>query len=455
MVISLELPAQIIHNIEYPTGASLNLSSLKASPTGYLMGGNRILETDISGQGEFSLITTAGRVSPVPLDSGFILVYNDFTPSSPEVEAHVKRFDKFGNQIWHWIFDSGIWRNFAEDVIALDDSSFVYAGRHQSVTNSGAILRKLDLNGNLIWERKFSTGSTISTYAKELLFADTSFFVIANANASYDGNGPNRDMSISKHREDNGTIEWYYRFSTDSIDDPTDMLILDGNNVMLLGNSTGDSTTIGYRGVLVKVNYEFGNWPSAVWTQHFGGPTELKLNAIEPCPNGGHLLLGTRASANADSLKTFIMQIDTLGNPVWEYVFASSGAIHAGQEMIRESANVYVIAGHYSDASGQNHFFQTKFNIDDLNSPSTVKPVIEKSGLRVYPNPASSVIQIDLQESDNARIKILDGLGRIVESFQTSTAKVFFDCSKLPVGYYSILVESGGITRSTSFVINR
>lgn len=432
--------AQIIYDNQFPVVESSRAKSLNTTSLGYISGGDRLLHTDFDGNEIFNVEGVANGAHYYAQDSGFVCVFNVITGgNSPAVTAHVKRLDKYGNEIWVRDFVSGYWRNFAEDVVVLYDGMMVYTGRHQSVTGSGAVIRKLCPGGGQIWETKWSSGSTVSTYGKEVFLVDTHLYVIGNANASFDGLGTSRDMFVSKHGYDNGALEWSHVYSSDSIDDATDLLVLDGNSVLLLGNSNGDSLSIGDRGVLANISYDSQTGATTNWVKNYEAQSQLRTNDIESHPEGGYLILGTRASATSDSIKTFIMAVDTVGEPTWEYVFANTGSVHVGREMLRESSHVYVVSGYYLDVFGNEQYYQTKFDLTDLESLTSIEEREDKYRFHVYPNPTVDLLTIKFNwTSEIEDIAILDSQGRTVHSLSPLSTTVHFDCSHLAPGLYYV-----------------
>ena len=444
--------AQIIFDNQFEISESVRAKSLNTSTLGYITGGDRLLHTDFNGDEIFNVDGPANGAHYYAQDSGFVCVYNIHTGGTTAVTAHVKRINKLGDEIWTRTFDSGHWRNFAEDIVVLDDGMMVYTGRHQSVTGSGAVIRKLCPGGGQIWETKWSSGSTISTYGKEIYLMDSKFYVIGNANASYDGLGANRDMFVSKHGYDNGALEWTHVYGSDSVDNTTDLLVLDGENVLLLGNSNGDSLSTGDRGVLVSITYDSQTGTAANWVKNYEAPTQLRTNDIEHHPDGGYLILCTRASATSDSVSTFLMATDNSGEPTWEYVFASTGSVHVGREMLRESSHVYLVSGYYLNEFGDEQYYQTKFDLTSLESPNSIVDYAENSGLHIYPNPADDLLTIKLAQADETEmISIMDNLGRTVDTFSPITLNVYYDCSGLAPGLY--YVKTTGAVEYTQRIV--
>ncbi|MBL4625739.1 MAG: T9SS type A sorting domain-containing protein [Flavobacteriales bacterium] len=458
LVGTLSANGQIIFDTQYSSGPPAQLKCLRPTASGYVLGGSRVSHVDSAGNALLDFYSDHNRIHYVPADSGFVVAANVFiTNSDPEVIGHIKRYDSSGNLVWDQVFDSGVWRNFAEDVIVLNSGSLIYAGRHQTVAGSGAVLRGLDSNGNMQWEFLWDTWPG-SSYAQELFPRLSSLFVIGKANASYNGESLARDMFVSKHIINGGGELWEYVYDTDSTDDATDLLILTDESVLLLGHSNSDSSTVGPRGVLVNITGDsFLFETTENWSRLYQSNVPEKFNAIELAPDSDYIILGIRGDEGVDSLRTFLMKVDVNGDPEWEYIFASAGYNHQGIEMEREDSTVYVIAGFFDEQTALKDYYLTKVDLSNLpytefdNTTPVGSLATENIEIKLYPNPASSLLRIDLPTSIGTQnvLQVFDITGKRVDRFNSNSTHIFYACSKLKPGTYLIQVENHeSLTRS-------
>jgi hypothetical protein len=451
LVGTLSANAQIVFDIQYSSGPPAQLNCLRPALSGFVLGGSRITQVDSAGNMLFDFYEDHNRVHYVPSDSGFVVATNEYVLNSdPEVIGHIKKFDSNGNLMWDQVFDSGVWRNFAEDVIVLNSGNLIYAGRHQTVAGSGAVIRGLNSSGLMQWEFIWNTWPG-SSYAQELFPSSSSLFVIGKANASNNGEALGRDMFVSKHLTNGGGELWEYVYDTDSTDDATDLLILNDENVLLVGHSNSDSTTMGPRGVLVNITGDsFFFETTENWSRQYQSNVSEKFNAIEHAPDSGYIILGTRGNEGVDSIRTFLMKVDGEGDPEWEYIFASAGYNHQGIEMEREDSTTYVIAGFFDEQSALRDYYLTKVNLSNLTytefeitTPTNILAP-PKPNIKIYPNPASSLLRIDLPTSFGAQniIQVYDLTGKLVDHFHANSTHIFYGCSKLKSGTYLLRVEN-------------
>lgn len=92
------------------------------------------------------------------------------------------------------------------------------------------------------------------------------------------------------------------------------------------------------------------------------------------------------------------------------------------------------------------------YTVDFGNAPS-VPVLLRDLSLEVYPNPASSVLNISvLGKSENVNIKVYDAFGRIIDDFDTKDQKIFIDLGSYSAGIYYIGADDGSNTSLKKFI---
>ena len=112
-------------------------------------------------------------------------------------------------------------------------------------------------------------------------------------------------------------------------------------------------------------------------------------------------------------------------------------------------------------AGGGNNIFIDDLNIDGINT-TNINELSNNKRLKIYPNPANDIIQIDLGSTSQSSFKCLvtDLAGRncLVEKLkesETSNLKRALDVSKLRPGVYFISIEENGKVISTNKFIKQ
>lgn len=379
----------------------------------------------------------------VGLDSGYAVLKSGRTSGSSK-NGYVIRYDKHGKETWTKQISSGVWRNFVEDAIAQPDGSIVYAGRHSSVTGSGAVIRKLNSNGEQEWEFTFEVERP--SFCQKIYQKDSSLFIIGKAGAGEEGTDAERGLFLSKHRLRRGYTDWSFLYNTDSTDVATD-IAFNGSSVLLLGYSNEDAKVIGNRGMLQKITDGKRDW-----LMYYGSTYQEELLDIEPTDDNGYLIMGTRTMGK-DAVSTFVMKTDSVGVKDWEYVFENSGPRHIGVEMEKNGKSSYLIGGYYQDNAGSRNYFVTGFDTDKLLDPTSLGDTPASAHIQLYPNPATHALNLKLSDqsehisatvyhADGRKMAVLDGRGDQV-----------FDTSHWSSGMYWLTGEYLGTTIHQAFVI--
>lgn len=89
-----------------------------------------------------------------------------------------------------------------------------------------------------------------------------------------------------------------------------------------------------------------------------------------------------------------------------------------------------------------------------VNSASDIPATKENSSFKIYPNPASDVLNIELNSAETATIKIFSSSGRLIKGFVTGKAlqNLQVNISELTSGMYIVNVISNKEIKSFSFV---
>lgn len=83
-------------------------------------------------------------------------------------------------------------------------------------------------------------------------------------------------------------------------------------------------------------------------------------------------------------------------------------------------------------------------------APQSVKE--NSSAFSIYPNPATSVLTLNLRSNQNSSVNVYNVLGAVVKSLNTSSLTNQIDISDLTAGVYTIQVSQNGQTTTQKFV---
>ena len=111
--------------------------------------------------------------------------------------------------------------------------------------------------------------------------------------------------------------------------------------------------------------------------------------------------------------------------------------------------DVYVII-----ASENNELGTFELKVSEVVNSSITNPEFKNKMISVYPNPTTSVLNIDLVEKMNAEYQIINSLGAIVKK-GTLNNKHQIEVNELSNGYYNVFVIQNQNTYRASFIIEK
>ncbi len=124
--------------------------------------------------------------------------------------------------------------------------------------------------------------------------------------------------------------------------------------------------------------------------------------------------------------------------------------------MVKPNPNfVYSFEDLDVESSGYYQYKIRQFDFDGRNSDSKSVVVKRESNAetRVYPNPATSFINIDLNQDEQSSIEIINNLGQVIQQWDLINNHQKIDINHLANGKYSIKVTGkNGITSVHSFI---
>jgi hypothetical protein len=89
-------------------------------------------------------------------------------------------------------------------------------------------------------------------------------------------------------------------------------------------------------------------------------------------------------------------------------------------------------------------------------SPTTASiEVIETETINLYPNPASSEINLEVKDGVGARLEIYSIMGELVYAETLESVHTQIDCSSFSAGLYTVTVVSDKGVISKKIIINR
>ena len=196
-----------------------------------------------------------------------------------------------------------------------------------------------------------------------------------------------------------------------------------------------------------------------------GSNTQYFANVI-PLSDHGWLAVGSIPAAyetepliGYNSLDGWMMRFDSSANPVWSWTDTAFWSTQSGSRNFLNDAvelpSGSIVACGYSrtyDPVVKDWGWLVKISPDgcvDMLSYATIGveaplPLSWKETVRLYPNPTSSVLQIESAETDAwDHVEVIDMMGRVLQSYQQFTENQI-DLSRLEDGMYWVRLMKEG-----------
>jgi hypothetical protein len=301
------------------------------------------MELDSGGNAVWNQTYLAGNGTElrfaINLADGFLLVGNAFLASG-DVNGYAAKVDSAGNLKWNvTVGGEKIDKLFSA---AATDDGFVLCGLTYSFgsQNSSAWIVKIDLNGNLVWNKIFS-GSTedalrtcvyctdgnvlAAGYTKEQLQSSDYDFLLLKIN-------PSGDFLWNKTFGGVGSQKAYSIAKT-------------ADGAVIAGDSISQKTNID--AYLVKVNLN----GDILWTKTVGGADADSPATIVASKDGGFLVSGFTFSYGKGYRDFWLFKTDASGKGLWSCTLGDSSYQEA-YGVIEQGPNKFVMIG-WTDPKGQ------------------------------------------------------------------------------------------------------
>lgn len=318
--------------------------------------------------------------------------------------------------------------------------------------------QKIDSIGNKIWEKTYGIPTRDETGRAAIIENDGLTIMVSE---SFDNTptikNDTRYWIRFMHVDTSGAIVRDWREEVTGHEGWSGTLLKYKEDYIYTSNTIGDEIGIGplTGGQIVRRDSSF----NLVWRKKLGEPDSPFTGLGDMNFSADSCLLVT--GQNVDSSMTFnaarIMKIGLDGNVIWElrdtgYAFPDGQSLNFMEGIASPSCNSIYAVGYTYKSPGFYEGLLLKVTgdgcIDTLCTTTDIENLIkqQEDTFRVYPNPTSSEIHIQLHNVPPGPVKITlySQLGVLLKSFTYSSAEMFMDVSFLPAGLYWLTAESDG-----------
>ena len=359
-------------------------------------------------------------------------------------------------------------------------------GQSITDTNLSIFILKTDSNFNTIWLKRY--GDKYPDYVSNIYVEDYTIYLAGSDTKNFESLIINYPTDFSRKEylvalDTAGIPKWgrYYGMKGFSTID-TKAIYVKGKFIYFTGNSSdyqfffqssnwlGYSSVSGYN-VLPQGDYFIacydtaGNYRWAKASQSYGSEyiTQLAVDS-----NNNLLAVGSfdyTMAMGTDTLNTyggddaFVTSLDSNGNYLWSTSAGGAGVEVGNGIATTTDGDIYVVGGTSSNTC---YFGQDAVQVDSLPSmflakivnatPVDLQNFSKEDFWEVFPNPASTMLEIRCPMVGKKEIQLYNAVGQMVINLKTEHQTSNIETSKLPEGIYFLQLKQQGNTSTKKLI---
>ena len=437
-----------------------------------------------------SVFYVAGRT----MSSDGDISYNPWP--GPGGNYWVLQINNKGEILWEKVL-GGSGQERLRDIVITNDGGIVLIGL--STSDDGDItdyhgfwdmwMVKLNKQGHKQWNLSLG-GTGLEGGGSVKQTADGGYIVAGYTDGS---GGGNYDTACNHHNPGSGypdawivkldsarNIQWQQCYGGTYGDACSNIIELADGYIVLAYTMSNDGDVSGYHSY-PGPNSDYGGdiWVfkidflgNLLWQKCLGGTYDDFARNIFTTSDGGFMIVGTTASKDGDVTGNhdliagwtgdiWFVKIDSTGNLLWQYCYGDIAQESLYRGVVQKSDWDYVVTiGTTSHDWQCYHSAYPDVRVVELYD-STVgvsEPPVGKIKVNIYPNPATSTLNIELPDNtvtNTATVEMLDISGRVVLKEYFTAPVLHLNTSGLHSGLYLVKVQTAKGVVTEKVVVRR
>ncbi len=306
-------------------------------------------------------------------EGGYLLGGNTFSTGAGGQDCLLIKLDDEGGVIWQVTY-GGEGTDNIQSLLETPDGEFIVAGYTESfgVGEFDCWVLKLDPDGNIIWQKTYG-GSAIE-YGKAIRNTSDGGLVLLVNTGSF-GAGTH-DIWVIKLTHD-GDITWQKTYGSTAVENSyTIEETLDGGFVI-----AGNVNNLNSENMSDTCVIKLASDGRLEWSRKYGGPADDNAYAVTPLANGGYLVAGHTRSFGAGAFDVWVLQLDSIGDIVWQRSYGGGSNDFAFSLYEREDGGLMVGGSSSSFGAGEFDLWILSLNPDgDIEWQETFGGPLDDSG---------------------------------------------------------------------------
>lgn len=370
-------------------------------------------------------------------DSNYLVTGITTNTVTNDYDIILVKIDTNGNVIW---FQKYIHPDYDQstELKLTPDGKIIIVGKAESIgTYNDVLLIKTDLNGNLIWRKRF--GNTYDEVYNSIEVIKNNTEYLLGGRYGYSSSGTDYyDMSIMR-TDTAGNIIWQQQYGTAGGNEYGGIAINTLDSGVAICGIYNDVATV------LKVN----KGGIVQWNKNYSLPTNSFMRQVIQLQDSTYAMIASSVYAPTNSLTGFLLKADKNGNQLWQRVYPGLMTIPNYFYGFNTTADKgFIMTGQY------NHIGQPYQNIwlvktDSLGCDSVscsylvtdVKDDInELEEISLQPNPTNGIIIVN-SKYDFEKVELSNLTGQILSSENVNSKSHQLQLQNLSDGIYFVKVS--------------
>lgn len=203
------------------------------------------------------------------------------------------------------------------NVLAVIDGYITAVTSGFPITPRKMVLTKVDLNGDLVWQKMYGDSNTFDSFFGLITTSDGNFMT---GSYSKDISTSLNYIKLIKFNDQGDTIWTKNNYSPPGFNYFTMFLIETNDNGFLISGERNSLSTSNIDAMIVKTDSS-GNFQ---WIKTYGGTSYDSFYSSIQLPDNGFLSLGSTDSYGAGDRDWYLVKTDSIGNFIWQKTFGTN-----------------------------------------------------------------------------------------------------------------------------------
>ncbi|MFK7773330.1 MAG: T9SS type A sorting domain-containing protein [Saprospiraceae bacterium] len=259
-------------------------------------------------------------------DSNFLLTY--VHSSWSQNDFIFEKISPNGDIIWNANLDSTSLENVSQ-MMETSDNGFILVGSNYTAASTAIV--KINADGNPVWEKEFLEVNTFLNIDGLTITANDDIIISGHLISSASPN------TILKRLDANGNIIWEKEYDNGPADYGYNVVELDNGDLVIASSSSID--VVPHIASLLKVDAD-GN---QIWYKEYLSLGHQKLSGLQKASDGGFVIAGFTKTFNPSSFNDYyLLKTDADGNEMWTQSYGRSKDDYLTELLMADDGGFYL-----------------------------------------------------------------------------------------------------------------